>query len=90
VNGTVNQQWDNNFWLTQRCVNSTSCVSFSYDDDGLLTQAGDLTLMHNADNGLLDGSTLGDLSHSYDYNTFGERTATTISRGGHTAWHHEL
>ena len=84
VNGTVNQQWDNNFWLTQRCVNSTSCVSFSYDDDGLLTQAGDLTLMRNADNGLLDGSTLGDLSHSYDYNAFGERTATSIAQAGNT------
>ncbi len=84
ISGTVSQQWDNNFWLSQRCVNASNCVNFSYDDDGLLTQAGDLALARSADTGLLDASELGDLAQAHDYNGFGERTDTTITQTGST------
>ena len=84
VSGTVSQQWDNNFWLSQRCVSGSVCVGFGYDDDGLLTQAGDLALTRDADTGLLDGSELGDLAQAHDYNGFGERTDTTITHADST------
>ncbi|MBF5057594.1 hypothetical protein Y5W_02888, partial [Alcanivorax sp. 521-1] len=84
VSGTVSQQWDNNFWLSQRCVSGSVCVDFGYDDDGLLTQAGDLALTRDADTGLLDGSELGDLAQAHDYNGFAERTDTTITQADST------
>ncbi|WP_290498756.1 DUF1566 domain-containing protein [Alcanivorax sp.] len=82
INGTVSQTWDPHFWLSQRCVNSTNCASFGYDDDGLLTQVGDLTLTRDVGSGLLTGTALGILAQSHTYNDFGERTATTLTESG--------
>jgi RHS repeat-associated protein len=63
-----------NFWLTSRTLDGdqAAAVQFSYDNDGLLTQAGNLQLYHDAGNGLLVGTQLfntGDLNHR---NEFGE------------------
>ncbi|MCK0536741.1 Lcl domain-containing protein [Alcanivorax quisquiliarum] len=84
ISGSVSQSPDNNLWISQRCVNSTSCTDFSYDNDGLLTGAGSLSLVRNADHGLVTSATLGILEHSYGYNAFGERISTTISRDGNS------
>ena len=47
----------------------------AYDRDGLLTQAGDLTLSHDGENGLLVGTTVGGVSDTYSYNDHGEVTS---------------
>jgi len=47
-------------------------VTFGYDDDGLLTQAGTLSLTRDLQHGLLTGTTLGIVTTARGYNGFGE------------------
>ncbi|CDI04394.1 exported hypothetical protein [Candidatus Competibacter denitrificans Run_A_D11] len=72
IAGTVGFAYDNDFRLTSISVNGTNPIAYQYDPDSLLTQAGDLTLNRNAQNGLLTGTTLGSVSDSLSYNGFGE------------------
>jgi len=57
-------------------------VSFAYDQDGLLTQAGGLTIARRADNGLISGSELGSTSTTQTYNGFGELASVQADAGG--------
>ena len=66
VGGMVSWSYDNDLALqreTVRCTTATNTacqpVVFGYDQDKLLTAAGALTLLRNAQNGLLTGTTLG-------------------------------
>ncbi len=72
INGSVTQTYDNNFRVIKRQINESSPVDFGFDEDGLLTQAGRLTLDRDTQNGLLNGTTLEDVTDSYGYNRFGE------------------
>jgi hypothetical protein len=38
--GSLNRAYNNNFWVTSLSINGGDAVAFSYDDDGLLTSAG--------------------------------------------------
>lgn len=58
---------------------SSACKT--YDNDGLLTGAGALTLTRDVQNGLLTGTTLGSATTSIAYNTFGERETETVAYG---------
>jgi RHS repeat-associated protein len=71
VAGTVTWTYDNNFWTTGLSVNGDS-VNFSYDDDGLLTGAGSMTLTPDVQHGLLRSTSLANVTTSQDYNAFGE------------------
>ncbi|HEX7026078.1 MAG TPA: hypothetical protein VF268_02465 [Gammaproteobacteria bacterium] len=46
ISGSVTQSYNNNFLLSERCVNS-DCVSFGYDNDSLLTGAGSLSIIRD-------------------------------------------
>lgn len=81
ISGSVSQSYDNNFWITSRSVNGTA-VSYGYDDDGLLTQAGGLTLDRSPVNGLLTDTTLNNVTTSRSYNGFGELAAETSQASG--------
>jgi YD repeat-containing protein len=72
VAGTVGFTYDNDFRLASVSVNGSNSVAYQYDPDSLLTQAGDLTLSRNAQNGLLAGTTLGGVADTRSYNGFGE------------------
>ena len=72
VAGTVEYGYDNDFRINSLRVNGVNPISFGYDDDSLLTSAGALSLTYDPGNGLLTGTTLGSLTDSYSYNTFGE------------------
>jgi hypothetical protein len=48
-------------------VNGENPVSYTYDDDGLLIQAGDMSLTRDPQTGLLTGTTLGVVTTSYTY-----------------------
>jgi len=72
VAGSVGRSYNNNFWTTSQTVNNGNNISFTYDDDGLLTQAGQLALTHNAQNGLLTATSLGPAKDVLGYNPFGE------------------
>lgn len=81
INGTVSRTYDNNFWLTGLNVNGQS-INFAYDNDGLLINAGSLTLARNIQNGLLTGTSLGFVTTSTNYSPFGEMSQDTARLSG--------
>jgi YD repeat-containing protein len=72
IAGNVAYVYDSRFRLTSTRVNSGSTVSFQYDNDSLLTQAGALVLSRSAQNGLLTGSALGNVTDTWSYSGFAE------------------
>jgi len=71
ISGQVARSYDNNFWLRSLSVNGVA-IAYAYDADGLLTQAGDLSLTPDPQNGLLSATTLGKARTAIDYSAFGE------------------
>jgi RHS repeat-associated protein len=82
TNGNVSLAYNDNFWVTSRSINGGNTIAFSQDNDGLVTQAGALTLTRNSQNGLITGTTLGLATDSRTYNSFGELTGYTASHSG--------
>jgi len=72
VVGSIVQEYNNHFRIISRSINGGAATAFAYDDDGLLTNSGALSLSRDAGNGLITGSTLGNVSGSLTYNEFGE------------------
>jgi len=72
VSGSAAWTYDNNFRTTARTVNGANPLSFGYDADGLVTAVGSMALTRNFFNGLLTGTTLGSVTDSLTYSTFGE------------------
>ncbi len=75
IAGNVSQSYNNDFLVTQRCVNAAHCIDFGYDNDLLIISAGDLTLDRDTQNGLITGSTLSSVTTSRGYNSFAEMTS---------------
>jgi RHS repeat-associated protein len=69
------------FQVTALVVNGQA-VAFSYDSDGLLTQAGPLSLTRDANHGLLTDTTLGTVTTTQSYNPFGELATATATVNG--------
>lgn len=86
VAGKVSRTYDNDFRVVSTSVNGSNTVNFSYDKDSLLVGAGSLTLSRNAQNGLLTGTSLGGISDSWGYNSFGEPTTYSASRNAATLY----
>lgn len=72
VAGSIVQEYDNHFRTISRSISGHTATPFAYDDDGLLTNAGAMSLDRDAGNGLITGSTLGNVLDSLTYNEFGE------------------
>src|SRR5439155_5798373 len=66
--------------------NDANTISFGYDNDSLLTSAGSLTITRNAQNGLITGSTLGAVTDSRSYSTFGELSRYTAMTNSATVF----
>jgi RHS repeat-associated protein len=82
VGGSVGRTYDNNFRITSQSVNGANTVTFGYDTDSLLTSAGTLSLSRSAQHGLITGTTLGAVTDSRSYNTFGELSQYTANASG--------
>ena len=72
VDGVVSRAYDNDFRTTHVLVNGGNAIGYTYDTDGLLTGAGELTIARNAQNGLITGTTLGGVTTTRGYNGFAE------------------
>ncbi len=83
VNGTVARGYNNDFRIASLSVNGAA-IPFTYDSDGLLTQAGTLSLTRHAQNGLITGSTLGSVTTNQGYNGFGEIASLAAASGGNS------
>ena len=79
--GTVGRTYDNNLRIASRSVNGGQTVSFTYDNDGLLTQAGQLAIDRSPTTGFVSGTTLGGLITSKSYTSFGELAAVDVTHG---------
>ena len=82
VSGSVEQTYDNNFHIVSRSVNDANTIAYTYDQDGLMTQAGSLNITRDSVNGYISGTTLGSATDSQSYNGFGERINYTASYSG--------
>ena len=81
ISGEVTETYNNDFQLESQSVNGENVVSYGYDQDGLLTQVGDLTLTRDQNNGMLIGTTINTLTTEYTYNDFGEMIGYQASNG---------
>jgi RHS repeat-associated protein len=81
VAGSLGYSYDNDFRVTSQTVNGANAVTFGYDGDSLLTQAGALTLDYDPANGLFTGSTLDTITESVLYNLFAEPASYEVSAG---------
>jgi RHS repeat-associated protein len=72
VSGRIDRSFDNDFRITSRSVNGADAVAYGYDADGLLAQAGGLVVVRSAQNPLITGTTLGSITDTRGYNSFGE------------------
>lgn len=57
-----------------------------YDNDGLLSAVGGLTLTRNAQVGFVTGTTLGNVTDAYGYSSFGELTSYDVRSSGTTVF----
>lgn len=82
ITGSVGFVYDNDFRVSAVQVNGDALASYQFDPDGLLTQAGALTLHRHPQNGSLTGGVLGGVSDVWSYNSFGEPTAYSATFNG--------
>jgi RHS repeat-associated protein len=82
VAGSVSRVYNDNFWTSSQSVGGSSSIKFAYDNDGLVTKAGSLTIKRSAKNGLITSTTLGVSTDSRSYDSFGELIAYTASANG--------
>ena len=82
VRGEIVQKFDDNLDLVSLTINGGDPVEYSYDEDGLLTKAGLLTLTPDAGNGLQRGTQIGSVTTRKDYNEFGELNRFTALYAG--------
>ena len=78
---TIGYNYSNDFELTRSTYAGTT-TSYAYDNDGLLTGAGNFTIARNALNGLPESVTDGTLSLSRTFNGYGEMDSHAAMIGG--------
>jgi RHS repeat-associated protein len=81
VAGTIDRTYNPDFRLGSLSVNGGAAISYQYDGDGLLIQAGDLALQNDSQNGLLAGTSLGQVATTATYNAFGEVVGASAAAG---------
>jgi YD repeat-containing protein len=84
VSGNVSDKYDSSFRVTSQILNGVETVKFKYDNDGMLTNVGAMALNYNAQNGLLTGTTLGNVTTSHGYSSYGELSSYTANYNSST------
>ncbi len=72
ITGTVSVTYNNDFLVSSIDVNNVGAIVYQYDMDNLITQAGDLAINHGLQNGLITGTSIGNMSDTFGYNELGE------------------
>jgi RHS repeat-associated protein len=79
--GTVARTYDSNFWLDLLRVNGTIIADYSYDNDGLITGTGALSVMRNVQTGDITSTTLDAVTTTEATNSFGELDTFSSTQG---------
>ncbi|MEO8179696.1 MAG: RHS repeat-associated core domain-containing protein [Deltaproteobacteria bacterium] len=82
VAGSVSQTYDIFRRVSSESVNAANPVSFGYDDDGLVTSAGALTLAYDPSLPRLTSTSLGQVTDSRSYDGYGQLAGYTARFGG--------
>ena len=82
ISGAVHRTYDDDFRVISGTINGAHTINFQYDKDGLVTQAGALTLARDPQNGLINGTTLGNVTDTWSHNGFGEPSAYVARYSG--------
>lgn len=82
VAGTVDWSFNPELKMASMRVGGSALASYDYDRDGLLTQAGELSLIRDAANGRITGTIQGSLTTDRGFNPFGELTSHRADFGG--------
>ena len=81
VTGSASFAYDKHFRVIAETVNA-SAVNFSYDADGLLTNAGSFSMVRDSKHGLITRATLGSFVDSFAYNGVAEFLSRQASYSG--------
>ncbi len=81
VTGTVGHTYNPNFRVSGLQINGSNPVAYSYDLDGLLVSAGDLSLGYSLQNRLRISSTLATIAERVSYNSFAEPVQVRAAAG---------
>ena len=81
VAGSVSRTYNNDFRVASESVNGTNNILFGYDNDGLLTSAGGISVVRDPTNGLVSNATVGAVNSTNKYTSFGELKDVTVSQG---------
>jgi RHS repeat-associated protein len=81
VFGTVSKTYDANFFVVERTVNDTS-ISYQLDSDGLVGQAGTLSIFRDPLTGLTTGTSIDNVADAITYDTLGQRSSYSASVNG--------
>jgi RHS repeat-associated protein len=82
ISGNVSHTYDNNFRITSESINGGSPMGFQYDNDNLITQAGSLIISRSAQDGLISGTMLGNITDAWVYNGFQEPVTYNAAYNG--------
>ena len=82
IDGTVGYAYNDNFWITSETINGANEIAYAYDNDGLVTKAGAMTVANNAKNGLVTGTTLDSATDTRTYDSFDELTGYIAAHSG--------
>jgi RHS repeat-associated protein len=88
VSGSVNYTYNNDFRVTQEQVLGQD-TAYSYDGNGRITKAGNLTLAYGA-NGAVASQTLASLKEQWRYNRLGEATQHELLINGTQSYAHTI
>lgn len=82
VTGTVGRIYNENGEIASLMVNGGNAITYEYDDDSLMTKAGNLTITRDPGHGKISGTTLGVVSDIRTYDEFGELETYTAKVNG--------
>src|SRR5262249_46385855 len=71
VTGSLHHTYDNFLRVASETVNGAGAVSFQYDADGLLIAAGNLSMVRDVTNGLVMGTSIGNVTDTLMRDSFG-------------------
>ncbi len=86
VSGSVSRTLGADYRTASLSIDGNLLATFTYDADGMLTQAGDLTITRNAQSGLPTQLTIGCLTETLTYNGFGELATYSVSCSGNPVY----